>query len=178
MISSVLLVLDEHCHETEMVTFAAELAGPLGASIVITHVTSSGAQPGVTRSQGADGSGASRVRAVVGQLAAVGLSAQAATETALHGDPLACIARVAAAEGTDLIIATSRDHPRLRGHLPTVAYQGALVPRDGPVAVVRTLDLDERIREDEDDSKPRRAGVLTTRTHDVVPRRARQEVSR
>ena len=37
MLSSILVVLDEHADNREMIAFAAELAGPTSATIVVAH---------------------------------------------------------------------------------------------------------------------------------------------
>jgi hypothetical protein len=178
MISSILLVLDEHCHHSEMVTFAAELAGPLGANIVVTLVTSADPHPAATSDDYADESGAARVRRIVSQLTAVGLSAEAATGASLPRDPMHRVAAIAATEHADVIIAPPHVTPphdlrSFDGAAPTVASHGVLLSRDGPVTIVRTRELEQQAGQAEA-SRPPWQGPLT-RTQDAVPRRAHQE---
>jgi hypothetical protein len=136
MISSILLVLDEQEYDQERVTSAAQLAAPLDARVVATSATSD--EPNVARTEDAI---ASRVRVIVRQLPAAGMTAGAATGSALHDSERYFVA-VAAAEHADVIIPTTHNMPCLHGAAPPVALQGGLSSH-GLVTVVRMSQLNE-----------------------------------
>jgi hypothetical protein len=137
MLSPILVVLDEHADNREMIAFAAELAGPTSATILVSHDGRSGPSLDDPLNVGSDVA-ATRVRRTVDQLTSVGLSARAATRSESHGDLPLHIARVAAMENAGLIISRSEDALSLPQVLPRVVSRGVLQSREGPVAVVRT----------------------------------------
>jgi nucleotide-binding universal stress UspA family protein len=163
MLSSILVVLDEHVDNKGMIALAAELAGPSQAMIVVTDAARCAPSVGGRPREEADAS-ATRVRSTVEQLRSVGLAARVATPTETHdGNPSPFIATIAAIEQADLIISASEDASSLRRFLPGVAADGVLRSRNGLITVVHSSDRGEQVREGQISTSAWR-GIPSSRT--------------
>ena len=165
MISTILVAIDEAWFDDDMVTFAAELGGSLGASLIVMDVSGHMLRPAAP--DGGPSAPISRTHRTIERLRAVGLQARGPADREQPQCGASPIVDAAAAEGADLIILGPHGCSDAEGAVLGSVSQDVLQLSDVPVAIVRAGGVNGSAQ------RPRLGwrGVLTTRTDGLVAAR-------